>query len=87
MLEGTQGIVLGHRNYWVPDVQADLRKQGIVLQVPFRKAHSSKAAANESPVLGHVRYLIDTLFGQLTDRYTLKRTWARDQWYLRNRLL
>lgn len=87
VLEGTQGIVLGDRNYWVPDVQADLCKQGIVLQAPFHQAHSSKAAAYESPVLGRVRYLIDTVFGQLTDRCALKRVWARDVWHLRNRLL
>lgn len=87
VLEGTHGVVLGDRNYWVPDVQADLRQQGILLQAPFRKAHSPKAAAYESPVLGRVRYRIDTVFGQLTDRCALKRVWARDLWHLRNRLL
>jgi hypothetical protein len=33
------------------------------------------------------RYLIDTVFGQLTDRCQLKRVWARDLWHLRNRVL
>jgi hypothetical protein len=58
-----------------------------VLSAPFRKAHSPKAAAYQSPVLGRVRYLIDTVFGQLTDRCQMKRVWARDLWHLRNRLL
>ena len=87
LLEGTCGVVLGDRNYWLPDLQAFLRTKGIVLQVPFRKAHSPKATAYQSPVLGRVRYLIDTVFGQLTDRCQMKRVWARDLWHLRNRLL
>ena len=87
LLEDTTGVVLGDRNYWLPDLQAFLRTKGIVLQAPFRQAHSPKAAAYQSPVLGRVRYLIDTVFGQLTDRCQMKRVWARDLWHLRNRLL
>ena len=34
-----------------------------------------------------MRYRIDTVFGQLTDRCGIKRVWARDLWHLRNRLL
>lgn len=87
VLEGTQGLALGDRAYWVPDIQASLRKDGIVLQAPFRTAHAPQAAAYQSSVLGQVRYRIDTVFGQLTDRCHLKRVWARDLWHLRNRLL
>ncbi|SRR6266487_694204 len=87
LLQGTRGVVLGDRNYWLPDLQTFLRSKGILLQAPFRKAHSPQAAVYQSPVLGRVRYLIDTVFGQLTDRCQMKRTWARDLWHLRNRLL
>ena len=37
--------------------------------------------------MGRVRYLIDTVFGQLTDRCQMKRVWARDAWHLWSRLL
>lgn len=87
VLEGTQGLVLGDRAYWVPDMQASLRKDGIVLQAPYRTTHAPQAAAYQSLVLGQVRYRIDTVFGQLTDRCHLKRVWARDLWHLRNRIL
>jgi hypothetical protein len=60
---------------------------GILLQAPFRLAHSPKTAAYQSAVLGRARYRIDTVFGQLTDRCQIKRVWARDLWHLRNRLL
>jgi len=87
LLGGTTGGVLGDRNYWLPDLQAFLRTKGIVLHAPFRKAHAPQAAAYHSSVLGRVRYLIDTVFGQLTDRCRMKRVWARDLWHLRNRWL
>jgi hypothetical protein len=87
VLQATQGLVLGDRGYWWPQLQAALRQQGILLQAPFRKAHSPLAAAFHSTVLGRVRYLIDTVFGQLTERCQLKRVWARDLWHLRSRVL
>ncbi|MGH2510424.1 MAG: IS982 family transposase [Ktedonobacteraceae bacterium] len=87
VLEGTQGVVLGDRAYWVPAIQANLRTKGIILQAPYRTAHSPQAAAYQSSVLGQVRYRIDTVFGQLTDRCHIKRMWACDLWHLRNRLL
>ncbi len=83
---GTTGLLLGDRNYWLPDLQAALRKVGIVLLAPFRKA-SSQPTHSWSAVLGRVRYRIDTVFGQLTDRCGAKRVWARDLWHLRNRVL
>jgi len=83
---GTSGLLLGDRNYWLPTRHSALRKVGVVLQAPFRKA-SGQPAHSWSPVLGRVRYRIDTVFGQLTDRCGAKRVWARDVWHLRNRLL
>jgi len=59
VLEGTQGLVLGDRASWVPDIQASLRTNGIVLQAPSRKAHAPMASAYQSPVLGQVRYRPD----------------------------
>jgi hypothetical protein len=87
ILQDTQGIVLGDRNYWLPDLQAFLLSKGVHLLAPFHLAHSPQAAAYESPVLGRARYRIDTVLGQLTDRCGLKRLWTRDLWHLRNRLL
>jgi hypothetical protein len=66
---------------------ARVRAKGVVLLAPFRRASSPKSKATESSVLGRVRYRIDTVFGQLTDRCNLKRVWTRDLWHLRNRLL
>lgn len=83
---GTTGLLLGDRNYWLTDLQAALRKVGIVLLASFRKA-SAQSTHSWSAVLGRVRYRIDTVFVQLTDRCGAKRVWARDLWHMRNRVL
>jgi hypothetical protein len=83
---GTSGQLLGDRNYWLPKLKETLSRLGVCLLAPYRSAkHQPKGSW--SPVLGRVRYRIDTIFGQLTDRCGLKRVWARDLWHLRNRLL
>lgn len=83
---GTCGLRLGDRNYWLPTLPSALRNVGVVLLAPLRKARS-QPVHRWSPVLGRVRYRIDTVFGQLTDRCGAKRVWARDLWHLRNRLM
>jgi hypothetical protein len=87
LTQATWGVALADRNYWVPLIQEQLRKLGVIRLSPYRHASSPKAAAYHSPVLGRVRYLVDTVFGQLTDRCGIKRVWVPDVWHLRNRLL
>ena len=86
LTEGTQGLVVGDRLFWRPRLQEDLRQDGIVLLAPFLFASRDPWPAR-SRLLSRVRYRIDTVFGQLVDRCTLKRVWARDLWHLGNRLL
>ncbi len=59
---------------------------GVALLAPYR---SAKRAPHPrwSALLRRVRYRIDSVFGQLVDRCTVKRVWARDLWHLSNRLL
>ena len=71
----------------MPRIQEELRRSGVILLAPYRRASSPNSKATESPVLGRVRYLVDTVFGQLTDRCGIKRVWARDLWHERNRVL
>lgn len=86
LVDGRQGTVLGDRNYWSPRLKGDLAQQGLNLQAPFKKA-SRDLWPCRSAMLSRFRYRIDTVFGQLVDRYLIKRVWARDMWHLNNRLL
>ena len=85
ILEGAKGWALGDRNYWSPALKADLHAKGISLLAPFKKA--SRAKQPWPRWLTHMRYRIETVFSQLTDRFHAKKVWARDAWHLASRWL
>jgi hypothetical protein len=86
LVEGSCGFVLGDRAYWSPRLRAEFRTQGLWLLAPFR-ARSHDPDRTASFYLSRIRYRIDTVFGQLSERYGVKRLWARDAWHLWSRLL
>jgi len=86
LIKKTLEILLGDRNYWSPRLKEELTHNGINLQAPFRKA-SSDPYPEHSAFISRIRYRIDTVFSQLTDRFNIKKVWAKDLWHLCNRLI
>ena len=86
VVAGATGRVIGDRNYWNPALAADLEPAGVLLLAPFRK-RTSDPWPERSRLLTRVRRRIETVAGQLVERYHLKRTWARDPWHLTSRIL
>ena len=86
LVGGREGTILGDRNYWSPKLKTELAERGLNPQAPFKKA-SSEPWPQRSAMLSRFRYRIETVFGQLVDRYRIKRMWAKDMWHLNNRLL
>ncbi len=87
LLELTSGIVVGDRNYHSPETKEELaRMMAVELLAPYS---SKKRDPNpqRSALLSRFRYRIDTVFSQLSGRYSIKRVWARDLWHLAGRLL
>jgi Transposase DDE domain len=86
LTESTSGLLLGDRNYHSPKTREELATMGIELLAPYS---SKKLDPNpkRSAFLSRLRYRIDTVFSQLTERYCVKRVWARDLWHLASRLL
>jgi hypothetical protein len=80
--------ILGDRNYCVPWLKECLRAdEQRLLTPPARQAkHDPEAAQGHAWSLSNLRYRIDTVFGQLTDRFHIKRVWARDLWHLTGRI-
>lgn len=83
---GTQGVLIGDRNYWSPLLTEELGQDDVALLAPFNSAKRD-TRPRWSALLSRLRYRIDTVFGQLVDRYHAKRVWAKDAWHLRSRLL
>jgi hypothetical protein len=86
LAEFTSGLVVGDRNYHSPKTRQELAGMGVELLAPYS---SKKRDPNPktSAFLSRLHYRIDTVFSQLTERYCIKRVWARDLWHLASRLL
>ena len=85
LLAGVQGCALGDRNYWSPALTQQLRAAGLQLLAPFRKA--SRERERWPRRLTSTRRRIETVIGQLVERFHAKRVWARDVWHFCSRLL
>jgi hypothetical protein len=86
LTDETAGVCLADRAYWQPELSEWLRGQGVEMLVPFKK-RASDPTPERSRVITRIRYRIETVFGQLCDRLSIKRVWARDLWHLSSRLL
>jgi hypothetical protein len=85
VVQGTRGLIVGDRNYHSPKTREELAGMGIELLAPY-SSKKRDLAPERSALLSRLRYRIDTVFSQLTERYSVKRVWARDTWHLANRL-
>jgi hypothetical protein len=86
LVEQTGGFVVGDRNYWAPPLAEELSHDGLMLLAPYRWA-SRDPHPRAGRFLSRIRYRIDTVFGQLAERYHAKRVWAKDTWHLANRVV
>lgn len=83
LLASSSGWVLADRNYWSPELKQRLAEHGLHLLAPFRKA---KNEPRPWPIwLKHKRYRIETVIGQLVERFHAKKVWARDAWHFWSR--
>lgn len=81
---GSTGI--GDRNYWSPDLFEGLAAAGVTLHAPYKnKARDPDPA--RSARLRAARWIIETVFGQLAERFGIKRVRARDLWHLCHRVI
>jgi Transposase DDE domain len=83
-MPGTVGI--GDRNYWSPLLFEELSWQGVQLRAPYR-VKKKDPDPQGSRRLGRVRWKVETVNGQLAERYRCKRVWARDLWHLCHRVI
>lgn len=83
LLQGVYGFALADRNYWKPELFERLKANGLQLLAPYKSAKRQKQPYPR--YLTHMRYRIETVFGQLVERFNIKRVWARDLWHLTSR--
>ena len=71
LLGGTLGI--GDRNYWSPETRTRLAADAVTLLAPYHHK-SSDPDPEYSSRLSSIRYRIETVNGQLAERFGIKRT-------------
>src|SRR5262249_36327048 len=81
---GTIGI--GDRGYYSPALRRRLAEAGVRLLTPSQHKTADPDPARSGRLAG-VRYRLESAFGQLAERYRVKRAWARDLWHLCHRLV
>jgi Transposase DDE domain len=85
LTEQFTGTLLGDRNYWSPKLTRRLQPQAVTLLAPNR---STRRQIHPYPYwLTNLRRRIETVFGQLVERFHAKKVWARDVWHLSSRWL
>jgi hypothetical protein len=85
LLAGLTGWALGDKGYRSPSLRAELAPGGLDLVAPPRG--KSPGAKRWPAWLVQARRRIETVPGQLTERFHAKRVRARDEWHLTARRL
>lgn len=87
MSQGLHGVLIGDKGYIRPSLEEELAAQGIDLQTPLRKNMIDTRPASFVQQLLSARRLVETVIGQLTERFNIEKVRARDLWHLTNRFV
>ena len=80
------GLLIGDKGYLSEALAQALLNQQIVLKTPLRSNMQPQLDRSEVKLLQRVRRLIETVIGQLVERFHVEKVRARDLWHLTSRL-
>lgn len=87
LVDGVQGMIIADKGLIGSEYQNELRKYlGIDLQTASRSNMKEKRGGHFIKWLISTRRLIETVIGQLTERFQIEKVRARKIWYLTNRI-
>jgi hypothetical protein len=81
-----EGLVIGDKGYLSNSLQQELHTHNIRLETPLRSNMKDTRAPGFVKSLVRTRRLIETVIGQLVERFSIAKVWARDLWHLTSRL-
>lgn len=82
---GSTGV--GDRGYGGEPLREQMARAGVrLLAPPKSKSQDKPGDRQRAAALASIRYRVETVNGQLAERYAMKRTWARDLWHLCHRV-
>ena len=80
------GIPIGDKGYINSQLQMELSQYAINLQTPKRSNMKETRSKSLIRLLNRFRRLIETVIGQLCERFNFEKVRARDMWHLTSRL-
>lgn len=87
-LDGIKGMVIADKGLIGEDFQEQIRLHtDTILQTPLRANMVDPRGVDFSKWLVSTRRLVETVIGQLTDRFHIQKIRARDLWHLTNRIV
>jgi hypothetical protein len=86
IVETIHGLLIGDKGYLCAALQQQLRQVGIHLETALRSNMQDSRNPAWVALLKRMRRLIETVIGQLVERFSIEKVWARDQWHLTSRL-
>lgn len=87
MTEDIKGLLIGDKGYLRPLLSEELKWQQIDLQTPLRKNMTDSRDKTFVKQLMSARRLVETVIGQLSERFHIEKMRARDLWHAQNRFI
>lgn len=81
LVEKLKGLLLGDKGYIRPELQDQLKKQGLNLETPLRVNMEDERPKDFLHWMLGTRRLVETVIGQLTERFHIEKVRARDLWH------
>lgn len=81
LVERIKGLLLGDKGFIRAELQNDLEDQGVYLQTPLRENMVEKRPKSFLKWMMGTRRLVETVIGQLTERFHIEKVRARNTWH------
>lgn len=85
LMEKIQGLAIGDKGFIRPVLKEELSKQGLYLETPLRDNMEDDRPQRFLEWIVTVRRLVETVIGQLSERFHIERIRARDLWHQASR--
>jgi Transposase DDE domain len=86
MVQMIHGLLIGDKGYLSASLQQALRRTGIDLETALRSNMQDTRPPAWVALLKRLRRLIETVIGQLVERFSIEKVRARDLWHLTSRV-
>lgn len=86
LVHGMHGVLIGDKGFISKALKLKLKTMNIDLETPLKKNMKDERSPEFLTKIKSIRRLIETVIGQLDDRFHFNEVWARDFWHLMGRL-